>query len=402
MHQQMLNKLAGMQSTDDGDDVSLFRGGLFYRAQVRAGLINAERWNVGRRVVIILVLTWLPLVIITALFDRDQLVSLLTDYEVYSRVAIAIPILIIGQLVMEDRFIVVARHVRKAQLLSDEDLRKLNHVLARIRQLRDSPLSELIILALIFVDLVLIWKSRVALGPAWAVYRNGGVSQLKLAGWYYGLVSAPIYQLLLALCFLKWLLWCFFLFRLSRMNLELVATHPDGHGGLGFLGLSPIGFVPMAMAVSAVIGASWSNAIREHGARLTNFKFSAIILIVLMFLIALAPLALFVRKLDLLRRTAMLQYAVLAQRQANYLQRKWFSQPDPEGTQLTVAEISALADFALSYKNIKQLRPFPADKGTLIGLALAVTTPLFPAVLAEFPLSVIVKGLLQAVKAVPM
>src|SRR5262249_47952866 len=126
------------------------------------------------------------------------------------------------------------------------------------------------------------------------------------------------------------------------------------------------------------------------------------ILIVLMFLIALAPLSLFVFKLDVLRRTAMLQYAILAQRQANYLQGKWFSQADPDETQLTVAEISALADFALSYQNIRRLRPFPADKGTLISLALAVAAPLFPAVLAEFPFSVIVKGLLQAVKAVPM
>lgn len=402
MNQQMLKKIESAQSTDNEDDVSLFRGGLVYRAQVLAHLIDTERWNVPRRVVIVLVLTWLPLVIITAFFDRDQLFSLLTDYQVYSRVAIAIPVLLIGQLVMEDRFSVVARHVRKAQLLSDDELRKLKDVLARIRRLRDSPLSEGIILALIFVDLVLIWKSRVASGPAWAVYPNGGVNELRVAGWYYGLVVAPIYQLLLALCFWKWLLWSFFLFRLSRMNLELVATHPDGHGGLGFLGLSPIGFVPVAFALSAVIGASWSSAIRNQSARLANFKFPAIILIVLMFLIALAPLALFVRKLDLLRRTAMLEYAVLAQRQANYLQGKWFSPAGPEETQLTVAEISALADFALSYKNIKQLRPFPADKGTLIGLALAVAAPLFPAVLAEFPLSVIVKGLLQAVKAVPM
>ena len=82
---------------------------------------------------------------------------------------------------------------------------------------------------------------------------------------------------------------------------------------------------------------------------------------------------------------------MLAQRQANYLQGKWLSEAGHDETQLTVAEISALADFALSYKNIKRLRPFPADKGTLIGLALAVTAPLFPAVLAEFPLSVIVK-----------
>src|SRR5262249_27600620 len=266
MHQQMLKKVEGAQSTDNEDDVSLFRGGLFYRAQVRARLIDAERWNVGRRVVIILVLTWLPLVIITALFDRDQLLSLVTDYEVYSRVAIAIPVLIMGQLVMEDRFIGVARHVSKAQLLSDDDLQKLKDVLARIRHLRDSPLSELLILALIFFDLVLVWKSRVASAPAWAVYRNGGVTQMRLAGLHYGLVVAPIYQLLLALCFLKWLLWCFFLFRLSRMNLRLVATHPDAHGGLGFLGLSAIGFVPVAFALSTVIGASWANAIQNQGA----------------------------------------------------------------------------------------------------------------------------------------
>jgi len=402
MHQQMLKKVESAQLTDNEDDVSLFRGGLVYRAQVLAHLIDTERWNVSRRVVIVLVFTWLPLVIITALFDRDQLFSLLTDYQVYSRVAIAIPVLLIGQLVMEDRFSVVARHVRKAQLLSDDELRKLKDVLARIRRLRDSPLSELIILALIFVDLALVWKSRVASAPAWAVYQNGGVPQLRLAGWYYGSVVAPIYQLLLVLCLWKWLLWSFFLFRLSRMNLELVATHPDGHGGLGFLGLSPIGFVPVAAALSTVIGASWSSAIRDQGARLANFKFPAIILIVLMFLIALAPLALFVRKLDVLRRTAMLEYAVLAQRQANYLHGKWFSPAAPEETQLTVSEVSALADFALSYQNIRRLRPFPADKGTLISLALAVIAPLFPAVLAEFPLSVIVKGLLQAVKAVPM
>jgi hypothetical protein len=403
MQKPQLTNVDVPQPDDSEDDVSLFRGGLFYRAQVVAHLIDAERWNVWRRVAIVLTVAWLPLVIITALFDRDQLVHLLTDYEVYSRVAIAIPVLLIGQLVMEDRFSVVAKHVRQARLLSDEDLYKLKGVLATIRRFRDSPLSELIIIALVVVDLTLIWQSRVASGPGWAVYRSGGVAHLRPAGWYYGLVSAPLYQLLIGLCFWKWLLWCLFLFRLSRMDLKLVATHPDAHGGLGFLGLSAVGFIPVAFALSSVIGGSWSNEILNNGARLESFQLPAIILIVLTFIIALAPLALFVRRLDVLRRTAMLEYGVLAQRQASYLHGKWFSHGSgSEGAQFTVAEVTALADFAMSYRNIKQMRPFPADKGTLIGLALAVIVPLFPAVLAEFPFSVIVKGLLQAVKAVPM
>ncbi len=403
MQKPLLKNVEPPPPHDSEDDVSLFRGGLFYRAQLVARLIDAERWNVSRRVAIVLMISWLPLVIVTAIFNRDQLVRLLTDYEVYSRVAIAIPVLLVGQLVMEDRFSVVAKYVRQARLLSSEDMHKLKGVLATIRRLRDSPLSELIIVALVFIDVAVIWQSRVASGPGWAVYRSGGTVHLTPAGWYYGLVSAPLYQLLIGLCFWKWFLWSLFLFRLSRMDLKLVATHPDAHGGLGFLGLSAVGFIPVAFSLSAVIGGSWSNEILNNGARLESFQLPAIILVVLTFIIALAPLALFVRRLDVLRRTAMLQYGVLAQTQSSYLDTKWLSHSShPEQAQFSVDEVTALADFSISYRNIKQLRPFPADKGTLIALALAVLAPLFPAVLAEFPFSVIVKALLQTVKAVPM
>jgi hypothetical protein len=402
MQNPMLKNAENFRADDSGEDLSLFRGGLFYRVQVVIHLIDAERWNLPRRVTFILAIGWLPLLIFTALFDRGQLVALLTDYEVYSRIAIAIPVLLIGQLVMENRFRIVARHVREANLLGNEDLPKLTGVLVTIRRLRDSPLSELIILALVFVDIALIWKSKVAAGPAWAVYRDSGLAHLTPAGWYYGLVSAPIYQLLIALSFWRWFLWCLFLFRLSRMDLKVVATHPDGHGGLGFLGLSPIGFVPVTLALSTVIGASWANEIANNAARLANYQMPAIFLFVLIFLVALGPLALFVHKLDVLRRTAMLEYGVLAQVQATDLHRKWILHHEGPTESLKVAEVTTLADFSITYRNIKQMRPFPADKDTLLSLALSVAVPLFPAVLAEFPLSVILNGLLQAVKAVPI
>lgn len=403
MQKPRLDNVQNHQSADSADDLSLFRGGLFYRLQLMTRLIDADDWNLHRRVMFVLSVTWLPLVMITGFFNRDQLVALLTDYQVYSRIVIAIPVLLVGQFVMENRFRVVATHVRQAKLLGAEDLRKLNEAFATIRRLRDSPLSELIIVALVFADLALIWHNKIAAGPAWAVYRNSGAAHPTLAGWYYIVVCIPIYQLLLGLSFWKWSLWSLFLLRLARMDLKVVATHPDAHGGLGFLGLSPIGFAPVAFALSSAIGGNWRNEILHYGSRLASFKLPAIMLFGLIFLIALGPLAPFVPRLDVLRRNAMLEYGVLAQRHATDFHEKWISRGEcPEQQHFSVADVTALADFAISYRNIKQMRPFPADKGTLIGLALAIAVPLFPAVLAEFPLSVILQGLLQAVKAAPM
>ena len=65
------------------------------------------------------------------------------------------------------------------------------------------------------------------------------------AGWYAVVISVTMFQFLLGLGLWKWLLWTLFAFKLSRMKLKLIATHPDGHGGLGFLSLTPIGFTPV-------------------------------------------------------------------------------------------------------------------------------------------------------------
>ena len=400
-HNKVVEISSATDSTDD--DISLFRGGPFYRAQAFLHLIEPGRWNLGRRVTLILAVAWLPLVIITAVFSPDRLLGLLKDYMVYSRIAIAVPVLLIGQFLMDDRSCVIVAHIRKAKLLGSEDLGKLKSMMTGLRRLRDSVFPELLIVALIIVEFALVGKSKVATAPDFAVYRDGGVARLTQAGWYYWLVSLPIYQFLLALNLWKWLVWSFLLVRLSRMDLRLVATHPDAHGGLGFLGLSAAGFTPIAFALSAAIGGNWRNQILNYGASLSSFKLPAIILFVLMFICALAPLTFFVIRLALLRKKAMLDYGVLAQAHVVNLDQKWFS--DRESNRephFTAQEVTALADLTIAYGHIRRMRPLPADISTLVGLALAVAAPLFPVVLAEIPFSVIVKGLFQAVKAVPL
>ena len=56
---------------------------------------------------------------------------------------------------------------------------------------------------------------------------------LTPAGWYSMLVSAPVVQFLGAVVLWRWLLRTIFAFRLSRLNLRLIPSHPDENGGLG-------------------------------------------------------------------------------------------------------------------------------------------------------------------------
>jgi hypothetical protein len=383
------------------DDTSLYCGGLFYRAQSLFHLVGFGHLDIARQAMAILAVAWLPLVILTALFHFDQLPGLLKDYIVYSRTAIAVPVLLIGQFMMEDRYRVIVTHVRRAGLLETKDLQNLNGVLGMLRRLRDSPLPELIIVALVFANLAVIWKSKFSIAPGWAVYRSDGALHLTFTGWYYGLISMPLYQFLIGLNLWKWLLWTFLLFKLSRLDLKLYAAHPDAHGGLGFLGLSPIGFAPIAFAISTAIGGTWRHEILYYDVRLANYKISAIFLFAMIFIVALLPLCFFYPKLSQLRRKAILEYGVLGQTRIANFHEQWISNQADHG-KAAPPDPHMLMDLTFSYENIRRMWSFPVDKGTLIGLALSGLVPLFPVVLAEIPFSVILKGLLDAVKAVPM
>jgi hypothetical protein len=62
--------------------ISFVRGGPFYRAQQAVGLIRPNKWNLGRRIAVLIVITWLPLLVLTALLNFQGWDSLLKDYRV--------------------------------------------------------------------------------------------------------------------------------------------------------------------------------------------------------------------------------------------------------------------------------------------------------------------------------
>ncbi|MGA7221330.1 MAG: hypothetical protein WBX16_00620 [Candidatus Acidiferrales bacterium] len=384
--------------TPPSAEVSLVRGGPCYRAQRAIGLIRQNQWNLGRRITFLVAVGWLPLLIITALLNLEGVVSFIRDYRVHSRMLIAVPALLVGEMLMESRFRAVIEHIHQADLLDAPDLARVDNFVAAVVRVRDSLLPEFTILLLLILHTATSYKGLVDATP-WLSRASGAELHLTAAGWYAVLVSSSIFQFLLGLMLWKWLLWTFLAFKLSRQNLKLVATHPDQHGGLGFLGLTSAAFAPIAFSATAVIAATWRNEILYHGAHLTNFKLLAIVLVALTALVALGPLAFFVPRLAELRRRGILEYGVLGQLHSTEFHEKWIVHLAGHETDfLEARESNTLAGFGRVYESIEKINAFPADKGALYTLAAAVLIPALPVILAEVPFIVVLSGLLKALR----
>jgi hypothetical protein len=378
---------------------SLIRGGPFYRVQLAARLIRSEvEWNHAGRVISVVAVAWVPLVLLTAFFNPSGLSSLLTSYRVYSRLLIALPVLLIGQTFLESRFRMVVQTITDARLLGDDDLRRMDAIIASLVRLRDSFVPEAMVAVLVIAHTVIGARTEVDVTP-WLTYGTPPDIRLTEAGWYAVIVSSVIFQFLLGLSLWKWLLWTIFAFRLSRLDLKAVPTHPDGHGGLGFLGLTPVAFTPISFAAATAIGASWRHDILAHGAKLMSFRLDAIVLMIVVAVIALGPLAFFVPRLAKVRYEGILEYGLLGQIQSTDFHQKWVRlRTGHEGEFLAAPESSSLADFGTAAAKVEDLQPFPSERGALVALGLSVAIPMLPAILAVIPLVVVLQELLKAMR----
>ena len=381
------------------DEVSLVRGGPFYRAQEALRLVHPNHWHLGRRVIFAIAIGWLPLVLITLLFHPRAVLGLLTDYTVNARMLFGVPVLLAGQPVMETAFRAIVRAVRDAGLLTPSDTDRLDQTLVRLIRLRDSVIPELIFVIVAYSKVAETVQTQLMYVRPWGMAVSAAGPHLTTAGWYYVLVSQLLYQLLILISIWKWLLWCIFLYRLSKMDLQLMPTHPDRHGGIGFLGLSPAAITPTFLVISAVIGATWRSEIFREHVHWLSFKVDAAVLLGVVLIVTMGPLLLFVPRLARLRRLGIFEYGALGQFESMQFHKRWIQHRAGREEEFPASpEASTLTDYGSSYQNIEHLQPFPFDQGAFFALILAVAIPLLPVVLAEVPFVTVFKALLEAVR----
>src|SRR5271170_2718758 len=153
---------------------------------------------------------------------------------------------------------------------------------------------------------------------------------LTAAGYWYVLVSIPMFQFILLRWYLRLVIWFRLLWQISRLNLHLSAAHPDRAGGIGFLGTSSYAFSPILFAQGALLSGVIGSRVLYEGQPLLSFKMEAAGFVAFFVFVILGPLVMFTRRLERTKRKGSAEFGLLANRYLAGFEDKWMNGDPPE------------------------------------------------------------------------
>ena len=290
-------------------DFSLCRGGPLYRwlAPLRShgGLVRPG--------LAIALLTWVPLAVLTALegaLGQGPRIPFWQSVGTHARFLLAIPLFFSAEAVFDARIGDVLRRIVQIGLVAPSDEPAVTKALRQAIRSRDARAIEA---GLAILTAVAIWSGlRTDLPLDVSTWRHTADGGLTLAGWWYTVVALPIFQFL----FWRWgwrlLIWTRLLWHLSRLDLQLIPTHPDTSGGLAVLGVAHVDLAPLSFAASAILSASYAEQILFADVRLTSFAISIASTVVGSTAHADCAPLFFAPKLIEVKQRALLEYGTLA------------------------------------------------------------------------------------------
>jgi hypothetical protein len=320
----------------------------------------------------------------------------LRDVEVHIRFLVALPLLIIAELVVHQRMRPIVEQFRKRRLIPENAVASFNAAFASAMRLRNSVYVEvLIIVAVYLVGVLIVWRHYMALDTAtWYATSSRKGAVLSLAGVWYCYVSLPLFQFLLIRWYFRILIWARFLWQVSRIKLILIPTHPDRMGGIGFLANTMQAFPPLAAAHGALLAGLIANRIFYLGATLPQFKLEIAAVVIFVLCLTLGPLLAFTPQLAFAKRSGGLEYGELAEDYVRAFHDKWLGGKPIDEPLIGSSDIQSLADLANSFEVVRSMRLVLFTRDGLVLLGATTLAPVLPLALTMMPLEDILRALL--------
>jgi hypothetical protein len=354
--------------------------------------------GVGRRAVFFALLTWLPIALWAFLRGRfiDVAVGepLLQHYGVHVRCLVAIPLLILGEATLHGAALRYAPQFLRNGLVDEATRPRFEAAFGAARRWRSATLPWVFVLGA-----ALGWTLVEQPDPhddalTWALMEGGG---LGFGGMWFAYVVRPIFIALL----LGWL-WrivslAVLFARLGRLGLDLVPTHPDRAGGLGFIEKLPGAFAPVTFALSAMLASRWAHDILHHGQTLGALKLPAAVFVVGWTLLLLLPLLALMPALRATKKAELPAYSALVAAQGRLVRRRWVDRTsDAEPPEIEPAGVGPIADAAAMYDAARSMRSAPIGKASLAGILGPILVPMLVVAALQIPLKSLVLKILKA------
>jgi hypothetical protein len=367
-------------------------GGPLHRLGARLGLVRGGTNTIALGLALGL-LSWsilLGLAFIEGVAGELLSVAMIAGHI---RVLVAIPLFFLCESSLDPRTREFVSTLVRSGVVPQKALPALDSEIARMERWKDSwlpdalCLSAAVLLSLFAVQLDLSGKTA-TLDPSRAL------SELPMAGLWYWFVCLPLFRFLMFRWMWRIALWCSFLWRVARLDLHLVPTHPDGAGGLGYLEVVQTHFTSLVLATSIVVSAAFAEEIAS-GKAVFEVVYPALAITLLVELaLILGPPCVFAVKLRACQEKGSRDYSVFAARYVDDFQRKWLNTPArSEEPLLGTADIQSLADLANSFAVVRNMRWVPISSRLLIAVMTAALLPMLPLFLFKYPLGELVQML---------
>jgi hypothetical protein len=368
-------------------------GGPIYNLLHRFHLVRETLPNVGRRIIALVAVIWLPLLLLSLkdglAFGRQVRIPFLYDFAVYGCCLIGFPLMLYADLFIDPQIRQAAAEFINAGLVPDGELPGFKNVLRRVLQMRDSWIPEVIVLVLAFFPTFVFKHEWVTGGvTSWHTVANG----MSAAGWWYAVVSAPLMRYIAYRWVFRYLLWTVLLWQLSKLQLTLMPTHPDRAAGLNFLASTQKHFGILACALGCSFAGRLANIIVFEGATLASLKSQLAVFIVLSVILGLLPLSLLFPKLSKVRKEGLLEYGRLANAYTESFDRKWVhSTARPSERLLGTPDLQSLADLGNSFAFVENMRLAPISRKLVKQLTAWTAAPFVPIIIFGTPTAELVR-----------
>lgn len=376
---------------------SLIEGGPLYRFEVYIRMAIPNRSAVIRRACLAVLITWLPLFVLSAAEGRllgSVTIPFLYDIAVNVRFLITLPLLIVAETVVDPRVAGAVRQFVTSGLVTTDQFPAFASVVTRILKLRDSMIPAILLVIAAYLPSLWPAASRTAVS-SWHTLHSASQATRTGAGLWFWLISLPLYRLLLFRWVWLIVLWTIFLFRTSKLDLRCVATHPDTAAGLGFLMYAQTWFGIVAFTASCVAAAGFADEMVYHGQTLDGLKFLIAAFCVLMVALFAAPLLVMTPKLILVKESGLSEYGDLGSAYVHEFDQKWVRHQNPDDALLGTGDIQSLADLYNSFTVVRGMRVVLWSKGLLLGLAVSVVLPMLVLIVAVTPVDQLLRTVLK-------
>jgi len=184
---------------------------------------------------------------------------------------------------------------------------------------------------------------------------------------------------------------------LARLELRLVATHPDGYGGLAFIGRYPNAYAAFVFAISCVVGAALAEALLKGAIAAATYGYVMVAWLAIVFILLAFPLHAFSRVLSELREQTLLVSSAQATQYHRAVERGVLGRNISASDDAESVPAADIADPDKTFSAAKSISTLLFSRSALLPVSAAALIPLVAGGATQLPmkeLMTIVKRLL--------